>query len=185
MRRHLLTALCASVLLAAPAHAAQRPASVPDTTGDWPVASGDLVGMRLYAVTAHGVRSLRADVTFADVPAVGTTFRAIVETKACGWWSLSVNRYGTPLQNAALERYGCDLTALAAPVETGPATFTVVGKTVRITAPYALGLGRGARLVHGTALASMQYAGVLVAVPPAKSVETGDYADNGIDYVLP
>lgn len=185
MRRHLLAALCACLLLAVPAHAAQRPATVPDATGDWPVASGDLAGMRLYGVTVDGVRALRADVTFAGVPAAGTTFRAVVETKACGWWSLSVNRYGTPLQNAALERYGCDLTALGGPVESSPATFTVTGKTVRITAPYALGLRRGARLVHGAATASVQYTGVIVYVPPAKSAETGDYAGNGIDYVLP
>jgi hypothetical protein len=125
MRRHLLAASARPSCSPFPRTPRSGRRPCPDATGDRPVASGDLAGLR------------------------------------------------------------CDVTALGGRVESSPATVTTTGRTVRITAPYALGPRRGALLIHGTAIASVRHTGVIVDVSPATSAETRDHADNGIDHVLP
>jgi hypothetical protein len=182
--RPLLAALCAATLLAAPAHAGSRPATVTDPKGDWAVAGQDLVRARLYSVTA-GTRALRADVELADVPVTGTTYAVQLGNEAsCESWALVVTFYGTPEQSASLQHFPCSVTGLPGSDASIAATFAVTGKTLRLTAPYGLGLRRGTRLTYGGASAATYFLGLFVGPPANQDVLTGDIAMNGIDYVL-
>jgi hypothetical protein len=185
MRRTVLTALCATALLAAPAHAAPRPAVLRDAKGDWSVAGQDLLAARISGVRVNGVRAVRAEVDLADVPTTGSTYGVLVETEACGSWGLVVSLYGTAEANASFQHFPCPATGIEGSDASMPATFSVTGKTLTITAPYGLGLGRGARLVYGIMTAATYYAGLFVGPPVDKGANTGDIGGNGVAYVLP
>jgi hypothetical protein len=64
-------------------------------------------------------------------------------------------------------------------------TFTVTGRTLRVTAPYGVGLRKGSRLTHGGASAATAFVALGAGPPVGKEVITGDLAGNGIDLVLP
>jgi hypothetical protein len=185
MRVAILAALAAAVVTAVPANAASRPAVVSDPKGDWAVPGQDLLGARLSAVTDNGVRSLRADIELADVPVPGTTYTVQLANEGCESWALVVSTYGTPEEFASLQHFPCALTGLPASDAAVAGTFTVTGKTLRVTAPYGVGLRRGSHLTYGGASAATAFVGFFVGPPVGKGVLTGDLAGNGIDFVLP
>lgn len=175
MRRSVL-ATAAVLLLAAPASAA-RPSpngSLRDATGDWPLASQDIVSAQVFS----GRGALRAVLTLAEASDAVGEYTVTLSRQGCDAWSL-VTRGGS----ARLRRTTCD--PVAVPVEI-PATTTVSGKQVVVSTPYALGLTKGTRFEFLGATASPYLTGVGFggSFVPTMLVMTGDIAWADVNLVL-
>ena len=182
MRRSVLAAaVVAALLAAAPAGAASRRPStggrVADATGDWPVASQDLVSAQVTSSRAGGQAVLRAVLTLAEAPDAVAEYTVSLDSD-CDVWTLSVRG-----KDARLQRSTCALTELP---ETAPATVQVSGKQIVVTAPYALGLAKGMRFGSLTATASPYLTGVVFgsSVSPTTFVVTGDVASGSVAMTL-
>jgi hypothetical protein len=183
MRRTSLAVLAATALLAAPA-SAKPAATISDPKGDWSVASEDVLAARVEGVVSKSARTLTATVTLAGAPDAATTYYVAVTDGVCNSWEFSVRGLGTAAQSAVLTRYACgDATnTLGTSV---PATATVKGSTVGLSAPYALGLKRGTNVAALLAAASVHYVAFGVGMDADQRFVDGDWAGANTRYVLP
>jgi hypothetical protein len=188
MRLLVIATAAAAAVLAAPAVAAPRAATLNDPKGDWPVASQDVLSARVTSVRVAGRPALVAALTLAAAPDAPTQYSVAV-TAGCDSWLLSVRNLGTDLEDARIEHVVCyDLADYPTrQTEIEHATATVRGTTVEITAPYTLGLKRGTKVTSLSAGASAFFTGVYVGhdVGDQGFVMSGDVAFGKVSYVLP
>jgi hypothetical protein len=183
----IATAACAA-LLAAPAVAAPRAATLNDPKGDWPVAGQDVLSARVTSVRVAGRPALVGALSLSAAPDAPTQYSVAVAA-GCDSWLLSVRGLGTDLQDARIEHLACSGLAEYATrqAEVADATAVVRGNTVEITAPYALGLRRGVKVTSMSAGAAAFFTGVYVGhgVGDEGFVMSGDVAFGKASYVLP
>jgi hypothetical protein len=188
MRLLLIATAAAAAVLAAPAVAAPRAATLADPKGDWPVPSQDVLAARVTSARVAGAPALVATLTLAAAPDAPTQYSVAVGS-GCDSWLLSVRNLGTDLEDARIEHVVCyaltDYPTKQTEVE--HATATVRGTTVEITAPYTLGLKRGTRITSMSAGAAAVFTGVYVGhdVGDQGFVMSGDVAFGNASYVLP
>jgi hypothetical protein len=184
MRRTSLAVLAVTALLAAPA-SAKPAATISDPKGDWGVASEDVLAARLEGVVGTSGRTVTATVTLAGAPDAATTYYVAAIDGVCNSWEFSVYGLGTAAQAAVLTRYSCQDAATDVLGTSVPATATVKGNTVGLTAPYALGLKRGTKVAALVAAAAVHYVAFGVGMDADLRFVDGDWAQGGSRYVLP
>jgi hypothetical protein len=193
MRRYVVPAVVAALLAAAPAGATSRVAAtrngIKDAAGDWPVASQDILDVRLSNVRLGRAPALRAVITLA-APADGVAQYGVGAVgRGCDSWGLSArNIGGGDLQDARLTHYVCGSATdpVTKTYDSVPAVVTVTGNTVTLTAPYAVGLKKGLRFASMSATATPLFTGVFVGHDLGQSgfVVSGDLALGSIDFTL-
>lgn len=188
MRRHVLAAVAAVLLAAAPATAAvPTHAAIADAKGDWPVASHDITGVRVSTVRLGRTPALRAVLTLSAAPDPVSQYYVALST-GCDWWMLSTRDAGAENpQSIRLVHGRCGVTESATGDHpTSDATVTVSGNTLVLTAPYALGLKKGLRISSIEAAASPFLTGAYVAdgVGQHGYVVSGDLALGRVTYAL-
>jgi hypothetical protein len=186
MRRTSFAVLVAAALLAAPATAAPRAATLSDPRGDWAVPSEDVVAARLEGVVSSAGRSLKATLALAAPPDGATTYYLAFVDGSCESWELSVQGLGTPAQSAVLTHFSCGATSPATVTGTAvPATATVRGTTVEFSTPYVLGMRRGTKVAALLAAAAVRYLAFGVGTDWDDAYRDGDWAQGSTAYVLP
>ena len=183
MRRTLLAALLTAVAMS-PVHAAPGSAIVTDPANDW-VPSQDVVRLDVSSGPAGKARVVKATFRLTAAPDAAATYQANLETGRCDKaWSLKASGLGTSSQKATLERLPCMATTAAIP--TAPATVTVKGTTVEITAPYAVGLVKGLHVKQINGFVGAAFAGTYVGNGLGQDgfILSGDLAWSAVDYRL-
>lgn len=174
MTRTITPALVALALAASPATAA--PADVRDAAGDWPVASEDVLRVRLENTKVDGAPAVRAVVTLA-APTDPAAAYFVHLGAGCMTWTLGT-RGGA--EGPFLAEYGCD-TPVRMPTML-PATAAVSGNDVVLTAPLAGHLRRGTVVAH---LAAQSAPAMSVTVHhPDATVTNGDYAAGSVRHAV-
>lgn len=189
MRRYALPlalAVAAAALVtpatASPARRTPNRASVTDPAGDWPVASEDILGVRVETVRVDGKPALRAVITLAAEPDPLTEYFVSVAGRCHTWTIFNRTPYAASA-DARLMYSECVAPSRPATLPaSAPATVVVSGKDVVLTAPYALGLATGMRIMSVTAVASVR--GAAVSAPVVGFRWTGDYASADVVYAL-
>lgn len=183
------TALAAITLAALPAHAAPSAVTFTDPAGDWPVASQDVVKVTVQSALRGSIHVVSADITLAAAPGPEFTVYALGFRSGATCYGLQAETAnGAPAGYSAggASSVPADLSAVdcngdaTQQATTAPATVTVHGATVHITADYALGLRPGLRVKD---------IGVAVGTEPTQSSVyigshgvtpgTGDFAFTG------
>jgi hypothetical protein len=187
MRRYVLTAVAAALLAAAPATAAvPTQATVTDAKGDWPVASHDITRVHVSTVRVGRTPALRAVLTLSAPPDALSQYYVSVST-GCDWWMLTTRNVGGDAEDVRLISGRCGVAeSTTGQHPSVPATVTVSGSTLVLTAPYALGLKKGLRMTSVEAAASPFLTGAHVAdgVGEQGYVVTGDLALAHPTFVL-
>jgi hypothetical protein len=142
--------LAAAALPAAAASSPRVKPQVHDASGDWKVASQDIVDATITATT----KQIRGDLHLGAPPAAGIPgLYDIVVIVGCTPYSLHFTWTGAPQQStASLDRYACstgdpvadDIAGLR-PVASTPATATLTSTGLRIVAAPTGALHRGAK----------------------------------------
>jgi hypothetical protein len=193
VRRYVLAAVAAALLAAVPAGATGRPTGparpgIRDAAGDWPVASQDIVDVRVSTVRVGRTPAVRAVMTLAAAPD-GVAQYSVSLSQSCDSWTLSARSIGGgDMQDSRLQHSVCGAAtdAVTATPETAAATVAVSGNTVTLTAPYAIGLRKGLQMTGMSATASPFFTGVWVGHDLGQSgfVVSGDLALGSVDYRL-
>jgi len=194
VRRSVLAAAVAALLAASasPALAVRRPAptqaSIGDRTGDWAVASQDIVSAQVSSGRVNGVPTVRAVLTLADVPD-GVAQYAVSFASGCDSWVLSTrNLGGGDMQDVRLQHSTCQTVAEYATYtpENAPAQVAVSGKQVVLTARYAVGLEKGLRVSSIAASASPFFTGASTDLNSGEDgwVTSGDLALANVRFEL-
>lgn len=192
MRRYAVLAVTAALLAAAPAGATSRVNAtrngVKDAAGDWPVASQDILDVRVSTVRLGKAPALRAVITLA-APYDGVAQYVASVGDGCDSWSLAARSIGGgDMQDARLTHYVCGgaTDPLTTTYDSVPAVVSVVGNTVTLTAPYSVGLKKGRRFTGMSATATPLFTGVYVGHDVGQSgfVVSGDLAVGAIDFTL-
>lgn len=175
MTRTITPALIALALAASPATAA--PADLRDPSGDWLVASEDILRVRLERATVDGAPAVRAVVTLS-APADPAAAYFVHLGAGCLTWSLGTRGIGA--EGPFLAEYGCDSNVRTPTLLS--ATAAVSGTDVVLTAPLAGRLRRGTTIGH---LAAQSAPGMSVTVyHPGDPVTNGDYAAGSVHHVV-
>jgi hypothetical protein len=195
VHRSFLAAAAVAALLASGAYPAlaARPAptrgAITDATGDWAVASQDILSAQVTSGRVNGVPTVRAVLTLADAPD-GVAQYAVSFASGCDSWVLSARGIGGgDMQDVRLQHSVCRPAAqfaTSAP-ENAPAQVAVSGKQVVLTAKYALGLEKGLRVTSMAASASPFFTGATVgqdAVGQDGWVTSGDLALANVRFEL-
>jgi hypothetical protein len=188
VRRYVLTAVAVALLAAGPAGAAPPRNGFKDPAGDWAVKSQDILDVRVSAVRIGKTPALRAVITLAaPYDGVAGYGVGVSPYTTCETWVLKASGIGGDRQDARLEHVLCGepgrYYTTAHP--SAPATVSVAGNTVTVTAPYAVGLKKGLRLRGASASASVMFAGVwVVNLDGSTFVGSGDIGYGEIDVTL-
>ena len=154
MRLRMLpvAAAAAITLTALPAHAAPSAVTFTDPAGDWAVASQDVVRVAVQTARRGAERVLSVDISLAAPVGAAWTMYMLGFRHAGTCYGLEAETFngapagysagGASAVPAVLSAYSCDAYGPQTP-PTAPATVTVNGASVRITADYALGLRPG------------------------------------------
>jgi hypothetical protein len=177
MRRVLLALL--PFALVTPATASDNTVTITDPAGDWVVAGQDVLRV---TVGSDGT-SVTGRVELAGPRTLPTSYYVTLSDD-CEHWGLVLRDAGLPTQRAYLSHTPC-YTLGQVPGTTlteHPATASLDGTTVTITAPYAAGLAPGTQVTEVSASASVSYRGVCTTPPDC--VGTGDIAAGVVSYTL-
>jgi hypothetical protein len=188
MRRYVLAAVAATLLAAAPAAAAvPTKAGIADASGDWPVASEDIVRTEVSTVRVGRTPALRAVLTLA-APADSAAMYYVAVSTGCEWWMLSTRNValGDPQDVRLVHGYCGAAESATGQKDNGAATVSVSGNKLVLTAPYAFGLKKGLRMSSIESGASPLMTGAYVADGVGQNgyVTTGDLALGHVTFAL-
>ena len=181
-----IMSVLAALSITLPARADSSTLSFTDPSGDWQVASQDIVKVTLRSVSDRAAHWLEADVTLAaPVGPAYTTYIVNFQIGQTCYSLATITTNGKPAQQSAggasvtssgLSAVPCNAAPTVQPTN-APATSTAKGTAVQIRAPYALGLRPGARLTAITVAVGTEPIQMKVSVGAKNVVPTnGDFA---------
>lgn len=180
-----ILSVLAALSVTLPARADSSALTFTDPSGDWQVASQDVVKVTLRSLSDRGKHVLAADITLA-APA-GPAYTSYIVSFRIGQtcYALATTTVnGKPAQQSAGDvtttpaSFSSASCTYSGPTTTNaPATSAVQNSTVQIRAPYALGLRRGARVSAINVAVGTEPTQSYVGVGPKNvAPATGDFA---------
>ena len=179
-------ALTAIALAAVPAHAAPASVTFTDPAGDWSVPSQDVIKVTVQSALRGAIHVVSVDITLAAPVGPEYTLYALsfrsgatcygMSAETANGASTGYSAGGASSVPAALSATDCNYDATKQPT-TAPATVTVHGATIHISADYALGLRPGLRVKDiGVAVGTEPTHSSVFIGSKGVTPDTGDFA---------
>jgi len=180
-----ILSVLAALSVTLPARADSSTLTFTDASGDWQVASQDIIKVTLRSLSQHGEHVLAADITLAAPAGPAYTLYIVSFRVGQTCYTLATATInGQPAQQSAggasatSSNLGATSCAYSGPMgSSAPASSMVQGSTVQIRAPYALGLRRGLRVTDVNVAVGTEPTEMYVGVGPKNiAPATGDFA---------